>query len=537
MKFKEMKFPFVVLVLAIGIAIGVLIDKVFSGDNLRESITKFNDVLTYTEKYYVEDVDTQKLVEAAINGMLSKLDPHSVYIPAKQMEGVEESFRGDFEGIGIEFQVVNDTLTVVSPITGGPSEQLGIMSGDRIIKIDGKQVIGISNEEVRKKLRGKAGTKVTVSILRVGIKGELTYEITRDKIPIYSVDTRLMLDDKTGYVSVSRFADKTYDELVDALNDLKNKGMKQCILDLRGNPGGYLNQAFKIADLFIPGKNKIVYTEGRRSEFNEEYFASEPSPFEKIPIIILVNKGSASASEIVSGAVQDWDRGLIVGETTFGKGLVQRQFDLPDNSAVRLTISEYYTPSGRLIQRDYKNKNDKAEYYREAGSENESEGENLDHYVEKDSTRPVFKTSKGRTVYGGGGITPDYIVKSEDLTEYTVKLLRNNIFYLFALSYIDSNGREINSKYENNLAKFRNEFFLSDNEIKKFIDFASQKDVKFSDSSFQKDKDYILARLKAQIARNYWKNEGWFSVLISVDNQVEKALTLFDEARDLANLK
>src|SRR3990167_7490154 len=309
MKLKVMKFPFIIFILAIGIAIGVLIDKVFSGDNLRESITKFNDVLTYTEKYYVEEVDTQKLVEAAINGMLSKLDPHSVYIPAQQMESVEESFRGDFEGIGIEFQVVNDTLTVVSPITGGPSEQLGIMSGDRIIKIDGKQVIGISNDEVRKKLRGKAGTKVTVSILRVGIKGELNYEITRDKIPIFSVDTRLMLEDKT------------YDEFVDALNELKNQGMKQCILDLRGNPGGYLNQAFKIADLFIPGKNKIVYTKGRRSEFNEEYFASEPSPYENIPLVILVNKGSASASEIVAGAIQDWDRGLIVGETTFGKGL------------------------------------------------------------------------------------------------------------------------------------------------------------------------------------------------------------------------
>ncbi len=537
MRFKEIKFPFIIFVLAIGIAIGVFIDKVFSGDNLRDSITKFNDVLTYTEKYYVEKVDTQKLVEAAINGMLSKLDPHSVYIPAEQMEGVEESFRGDFDGIGIEFQVVNDTLIVVSPITGGPSEQLGIMAGDRIVKIDGKQVIGITNEEVRKKLRGKAGTKVTVSILRVGIKGELPYEITRDKIPIFSVDTKLMLDDKTGYVSVSRFADKTYDELVDALNDLNNQGMKQCILDLRGNPGGYLNQAFKIADLFIPGKNKIVYTEGRRSEFNEQYFASEPSPYEKIPLIILVNKGSASASEIVSGAVQDWDRGLIVGETTFGKGLVQRQFTLPDNSSVRLTISEYFTPSGRLIQRDYKDKKDKTEYYTDAGLENETEGDNLYHSAEKDSTRPIFKTSKGRAVYGGGGITPDYIVKSEDLSEYTVKLLRNNIFYLFVLSYIDSRGQEINSKFGNNLAKFKNDFSLSESEIKKFIDFADQKDVKFSASDFQKDKDFILARLKAQIARNYWKNEGWYTVLMSVDNQVKKALTLFEEARDLANLK
>ncbi|NWF88053.1 MAG: S41 family peptidase [Ignavibacteriaceae bacterium] len=537
MNIREIKFPFLILVLAIGIVIGILIDQVFSGDNLRSSIAKFNDVLTYTEKYYIEDVDTQKLVEAAINGMLSKLDPHSVYIPPQQMETVEESFRGDFEGIGIEFQVVNDTLTVVSPITGGPSEQLGIMAGDRIIKIDHKPVIGITNEEVKKKLRGKAGTKVTITILRTGMKGELNYEITRDKIPLYSVDTRLMLNHNTGYVSISRFADKTYDELVDALNELKIKGMKQCLLDLRGNPGGYLNQAFKIADLFIPGKNKIVYTRGRRSEFNEEYSASEPSPFENMPIIILVNRGSASASEIVSGAVQDWDRGLIVGETTFGKGLVQRQFTLPDNSSVRLTISEYFTPSGRLIQRDYKNKKDKSEYYSDAGLEDEKDGENLNHDVEKDSSKAIYKTSKGRTVFGGGGITPDYIVKSENLTEYTAQLLKNNVFYLFTVSYIDQHGNDIINKFGKKLDKFRTEFTFTENEVKKFIDFAEKKDVKFIDSSFTKDKAYILARLKAQVARNYWKNEGWYSVLIPVDNQVEKALSLFDEARDIANLK
>ena len=352
---SKFSIPFVIIILAIGIVLGTQLDKIFSGDNLNGSIEKLDDVLTYTQKYYVEKVDTPKLVEAAIDGILSKLDPHSIYIPASEMQAVDESFRGDFEGIGIEFQIVNDTIVVVSPISGGPSEILGIKSGDRIVKIDGKDAIGFTNEKVIETLRGKAGTKVSVAIYRYGNPKLLNYEITRDKIPLHSVDTYFMLDNKTGYISLSRFSETTYDEVSDALKDLKNDGMKQLIFDLRGNPGGLLNQAVQVADLFISGNKKIVYTKGRKTEFDEEYDASKPSPFENIPLIILVNNGSASASEIVSGAVQDWDRGLIVGETTFGKGLVQRQFDLPDNSAIRLTVSRYYTPSGRLIQRNYKN--------------------------------------------------------------------------------------------------------------------------------------------------------------------------------------
>ncbi|MGQ9798132.1 MAG: S41 family peptidase [Ignavibacterium sp.] len=532
------KFPFLFLVLTIGALIGIQLDKVFSGDNLRDSIRKFNDVLTYTEKYYIEEVDTQKLVEAALNGMFNQLDPHSVYIPAKEFTAVEESFRGDFEGIGIEFQIVNDTLTVVSPITGGPSEQLGILPGDRIIKIDGKSVIGITNDEVRQKLRGKAGTKVNITIVRPGASKQLEYTIVRDKIPIYSVDAHFMIDDKTGYVSVSRFSETTFDELTNALKDLNAKGMKQLLLDLRGNPGGYLNQAVQIADLFIDDKKKIVYTVGRRSEFNEEYFASETFPYEKIPLIVLINRGSASASEIVSGAVQDWDRGLVVGETSFGKGLVQRQFQLFDNSAIRLTISEYFTPSGRLIQRDYKNKKNKKDYYSEISDREELEGENIEHTAEKDSTKPTYKTLiKKRTVFGGGGITPDYIVKSETLTEYTQNLLKENLFYSFVLSYLDTHSNEIKNKFGNDLSKFRKEFFINTDLLNSFVNFAETKKVAFNQSDFEKDKDYITARLKAQIARNFWKNDGWYSVLLEGDSQFRKALELFKEAKDLANLK
>ena len=537
MSYKSVKFSYLFFTAIIGIVLGVFLDKVFSEDNLRDSIRKFNDVLTFTEKYYVEEVDTQKLVESAISGMLNELDPHSVYISPEQFTQVEESFRGDFEGIGIEFQIVNDTLTVVSAISGGPSEALGILSGDRIIKIDDEPVIGITNDEVRKKLRGKAGTEVGVTISRVGVSKTLDYTIVRDKIPLYSVDTHFMIDEITGYVSVSRFSETTYDELVEALNDLNNNGMNQLVVDLRGNPGGYLNQAVKISDLFISGKKKIVYTEGRRKEFDEIYYASQPSNYEDIPIIILINRGSASASEIVSGAVQDWDRGLIVGETSFGKGLVQRQFDLPDNSALRLTISQYFTPSGRLIQRDYKNKKNKEDYYSEMGSEEEKEGDNLNHTAEQDSVKPEYKTEKGRIVYGGGGITPDYIIKSGLVTAYTQNLLRKNIFYTFILSYLDKNTELLKQKYNGDLPNFKKEFKVSDEMMQSFIDFASSKEVAFSDEDYQKDKDYIAARLKAQIARNFWKNEGWYSVLLQSDDQLNKALTLFGEAKDLAKLK
>ena len=314
-KFKIHYWSAVILIL--GIVLGTQIEKVFWGNGSANNIIKLNDVLTYTEKYYVEEVDTPKLVDAAINGMLTKLDPHSVYIPASQVQKIEESIRGDYEGIGIEFQIVNDTIIVVSPISGGPSEILGIQSGDRIFKINGINAVGLTNDEITNRLRGDVGTKVNITIYRPETGKNILYEIIRDKIPLYSVDAHFMYNDITGYINISRFSETTYDELKDALIDLKKKGMKQLVLDLRGNPGGILNQAVKVSDLFISGSKKIVYTKGRKGEFEEDFHASEASEFEKIPLIILVNSGSASASEIVAGAIQDWDRGLIVGETTF----------------------------------------------------------------------------------------------------------------------------------------------------------------------------------------------------------------------------
>ncbi len=536
MKPKLLKISYVIILLIVGVFLGTKLEQLFPSNKQQTQIATLNDVIKYTEKYYVDKVDTQKLIDAAINGMLGKLDPHTVYIPAKDVQSANQELDSDFQGIGIEFQIVNDTIVVVSAISGGPSEALGIQSGDRIVKIDGKSSVGINNDQVRQRLLGKAGTHVNVSIKRFGVNHLLNFDITRAKIPVYAVDAYFMLNQNTGYVSLTKFSENAYNELDSALISLKKKGMTQLILDLRGNPGGYLNQAVDIADLFIKDHRKIVYTKGRLKQFDEEFNASKSSPFEKIPLIILVNHGSASASEIVSGAIQDWDRGLIVGVTTFGKGLVQRQFSLPDSAALRLTIAKYYTPSGRCIQRNYKGLKNRKDYFTEPESETEKVGNNLYHTEEKDTTQKIYKTHAGRTVYGGGGITPDYIVKNRDLSDYTIDLMKNNVFYQFMLLYLDENQKAIQTKYTD-LKSFVNDFQFSNKTMDDFIKFAAKKGVKFIKADYDKDKVYIETRLKAQIARNYWKNDGWYEVMENVDTQLKKAETLFYEAKDLASLK
>jgi carboxyl-terminal processing protease len=518
---------------------GAMLTNVISGDNIYEQINKFKDVLSLTEKFYVEDVDTQKLTESAVNGMLNQLDPHSVYIPASQLTKVNEEFQGSFEGVGIEYQVLNDTLLVVSPIVGGPSEALGILSGDKIVKINDTSCVGITQSGVQSKLRGPKGTRVRVAIVRTGIKELLDFEIVRDKIPIYTVDSGFMLDEQTGYINVTRFAATTHDEFVSGVGKMKSAGMKRLVLDLRGNPGGYLEQAFRMADELMPKGKKIVYTKGRRPEFSEEYTSSGNGKFEDVTLIVLVNNGSASASEIVSGAVQDWDRGLIVGETTFGKGLVQRQYDLKDGSAFRLTIARYFTPSGRIIQRPYGD--DKMKYQREAFERDENEGENVTHDAEKDSTRAIFKTAAGRKVYGGGGITPDYIVKADRLSEYSVQLRSKNIFLQYADKYLDHHGPDLKAKYGKNAAQYVSEFEVTQKMLDEIQSLAKSKGIEFKQDLYDKDLKYIKAFTRAYIGRSLFGNEGSARVMLGVDNQFQKALTLFPEAekisRNLSSLK
>ena len=540
-KMMRKRFSLVTLVsvVLLSVSAGSMLNSLISGDNIYEQINKFKDVLSITEKYYVEDVDTQKLTEAAVNGVLNQLDPHSIYIPAAQLPQVNEEFQGSFEGIGIEYQVLNDTLLVVAPIVGGPSEALGILSGDKIVKINDTSSVGITQQGVQKKLRGPKGTKVKVSIVRTGIKDLLDFDITRDKIPLRTVDASFMIDDQVGYVNVTRFAAKTHDEFVEAVTKLKESGMKRLVLDLRINPGGYLEQAFNMADELMPKGKKIVYTKGRRPEFDEEYVSSGAGKFEDVSLVILINNGSASASEIVAGAVQDWDRGLIVGETSFGKGLVQRQFDLKDGSAFRLTTARYYTPSGRLIQRPFGE--DRSKYQREPFERDEHEGANVDHEAEKDSTRPTFKTAGGRIVYGGGGITPDYIVKADRLTEYTVQLRNKQIFLDFADKYLDQNGSAFKSKYGKESARFARDFEVTNEMLDNLLALAQAKKIEFKKDQYDKDLPYIKAFTKAFVARSLWGNEGSSRVMLAVDNQFKKAVMMFPEAekisKNLSSLK
>ena len=362
---------------------GMAINKLISADNIYEQIKKFGEVLSITDKSYVDNVDTGKLTDAAIVGLLNTLDPHSVYIPPKQLEKVMEDFKGKFEGVGISFRILNDTITVVEPVAGGPSARMGVLSNDRIVKINDTSSIKWTDQQVMHTLRGPKGTRVKISIFRPSVKEILEFVIIRDEIALTSVDAALMLNKDVGYILVNQFKETTHTEMDKALEKLKVEGMNKLILDLRDNGGGYLEEAVRMADEFLDGgtvdnPHRIVYTKSRKPEFEESYTAKTGDAYERIPLIILINHASASASEIVSGAIQDWDRGLIVGETSFGKGLVQRQWPLSDGSAFRLTVARYYTPSGRLIQRSYQGK-DKDEYQMEAFERNEQEGDNLEH--------------------------------------------------------------------------------------------------------------------------------------------------------------
>ncbi|PCI94083.1 MAG: peptidase S41 [Flavobacteriales bacterium] len=485
---------------------------------------KFDALLQYIEYAYVDSTDDNKLVEDAIVAVLKELDPHSVYIPKEELKKMNEPLVGNFEGVGIQFNIFRDTLMVVSPISGGPSEKVGLRAGDKIIEVDGENIagIGLQNSDVQKKLRGKKGTKVDVSIKRRNIEKTLKFTITRDKIPIFSVDATYMATPEIGYIKVNRFAKNTITEFKEGLAKLHEQDMKHLIIDLRGNGGGYLKTAIQMADEVIGDKKLIVYTEGKKAP-KQEYYTTTKGAFEKGKLVILIDEGSASASEIVSGAIQDYDRGLIIGRRSFGKGLVQKPFTLPDGSVIRLTVARYHTPSGRCIQRPYDEGNE--EYYKEFSRRFEN-GE----YMSEDSISLPdslkFETlNSQRTVYGGGGIMPDVFVSIDTTmsSDYFGKVNRKGLLNEFVLEYMDNHRKDLELKY-NDVENFKQFFNAEEEMLTNFIEYAEKNEIEKNEEQINISKKLITIRLKALVARNLWNTSAYFQIANDLNDSYLKAI-------------
>ena len=492
-----------------------------------ETTKKYTSLLYLINNFYVDTLDMPELTEKAIILTLKELDPHSSYIPKSEVERSNEPLEGSFEGIGITFQLYRDTILVMSPDPGGPWEKVGIMAGDKIMVVDGEDAYGeaIDNQWVMDRLRGKKGTEVTVGIYRKGADDLIDFTILRDEIPLNSVEASFMLDNNTGYIKLSRFARTSLDEFREAIAELRKEGMENLVFDLRGNSGGYLGTAMTISDEFIADGKSIVYTEGINSP-RQDLNATAEGDFEKGKLVVLINEGSASASEIVAGSVQDWDRGVIVGRRSFGKGLVQRPFRLPDGSMVRLTIARYYTPSGRCIQKPYEDGTD--EYYKDLIARYDN-GElmHADSINFPDSLR--YETSKGRTVYGGGGIMPDIFVPfdSARFNDVYSDLIRKGVLNAYVNDYLEANRKSLKKQYPE-FEDFDRLFSLSDDEFDEFRRQAEER-IDLNTSQFDPNTDFYRILLKALISRNLYDNNAYFKILSPVDRDINKAIRVIHE--------
>lgn len=526
--------------LALGISAGIWIGATFAEpstdrNDLKSAIYKLQEIITYINRDYVDSVDTNELVEFGIEKMLGKLDPHSSYIPAKDAALAKSQLEGEFDGIGIEFGILRDTIYVVSPLTGGPSEKIGLQSGDQIIKVDGETVAGtgVTNRDVFDLLRGPKGSQVEIAIKRKRVSELLDFNITRDKIPQYSVNASYMIDDQTGYIKITRFAANTHEEFRNALQELKAEGMKRLIMDLQGNPGGYMGAAINIADEMLKDKAVIVSQKGKLNRYNQEALAVRPGAFEEGAVIVLVNEGSASASEIVAGAVQDNDRGLIVGRRSFGKGLVQMPIDLSDGAELRLTIARYYTPSGRSIQKPYgESEEDYAmDYYNRLEHGEFFSADSIDF---NDSLK--YETLKGRTVYGGGGIMPDYFVPLDTSMSsgYVNRLFSSESWREYILDYLDVNKKKFEKMP---FEEFNKGFEISDAMLKDLVKTGEKYKVKFIEKDFNKSKNYLKILLKAHMARNIYDDDAFYKVVNEVNEIYQQAIKLLDNASTLAFFK
>jgi carboxyl-terminal processing protease len=459
---------------------------------------------------YVDEVDEGKLVEQAIIKMLEQLDPHSIYADAEEVKKMNEPLKGNFEGIGIQYNMAEDTLFVIQPVPGGPSEKAGILSGDRIIEVEDTLIAGVkmSNDEIQRRLRGEKGTKVTIKVLRRGVKDLLTFTLKRDKIPVYSLDASYMLTDKTGYIRLSRFGATTHQEFVDALTALQAQGMTGLILDLQGNGGGYLNAAIDLANEFLEGDQLIVYTEGRRNP-RSEFRAKGNGRFRTGKLVVLIDEYTASASEIVTGAVKDWSRATVVGRRSFGKGLVQRPIDLPDGSMIRLTTARYYTPSGRCIQKPY--------------------GEKVDYDADLINRYRSGELMNADSIKGEGGIMPDYFVPV-DTTRYTPyhrALSLRGVLQKVHFRWEDKYRKQWQKKYST-FESFDRHFELSDELMQQLIAVGEEEGVKYDEDDYLKSKDLLKLQMKALIARDLWDMSEYYHIINQSNESVQQALKIIE---------
>ena len=510
------------LLLIAGFLMGLYISKDSKRNVNVEGASKFDEVMWYVGNDYVEIPDGKKLQDEAITAMMEKLDPHSAYITLDEFNEVNDPLLGSFDGIGVQFRLEKDTIAIVNVIKGGPSEKVGIMAGDRIIYVDDTLVAGkkLTNEDVMRKLKGPKGTKVDVGVLRRGVEGLLDYTITRDAIPTYSVDIAYMLDDSIGYLKLSKFSATTVKEFKKAMADLKEQGMAKLVFDLRGNTGGYLAAAVDIADEFLSKGSLIVYTEGRNRP--RQYMkARHRGMLEDIPVVVLIDSESASASEIVAGALQDNDRGTIIGRRSFGKGLVQEQIMLSDQSAIRLTVARYYTPTGRCIQKPYSGNLE--EYMLESYERYENGelfSEDSIHFA--DSLK--YTTPKGKTVYGGGGIMPDiYVPLVDDSTEYYFnRIVNKGLLYQYAFDYTDRHRREL-QRFKT-VEAFDKGFVVTDAMFDALVAMAGEKGIKGTEEQRQVARREADILLKAYVARDLFDDEGFYPIYAPMDEVLQRAL-------------
>ena len=529
-----------VAVCALAVAIGIWVGATLGNNKedtqsenlvLESAGQKLTDVLAHVEREYVDDTDLRTLSETTISELLKQLDPHSAYITVQELAAKDIELKGELEGIGIEFVMLQDTAYVVAPISGGPSEQVGIRAGDKIIKVDGEPFAGQGFKalEIAERLRGVQGTKVQLTVKRNKHEELLDFTITRDKVPFYSVDASYMVDSQVGYIKVSRFTANTFKEFKAAFHNLQKQGMTKLLLDLRSNPGGYMDMAIEIANNILEQGQLIVYTKGKRSKYNTKYYAKGEDSFEHCPVIVLINEGTASAAEIVAGALQDNDRALIVGRRSFGKGLVQVPIQLHDGSQLRLTVARYYTPSGRFIQKPYGA--GVADYHSDL-IDRYKQGEyfHADNIQLDDTLK--HQTSKGRTVYGGGGIMPDYFVPLDvhQHSTYLDQLKAKYVLSQYVLEYIDQHREALTAmEWEGYYKKFE----VSELMLRKLVAQAEKAGIPYDDKAFRTAKGRIKLLLKAYIARDIWKVQGFYLIYHQNDEEFQKALQLFDEAEAL----